>query len=55
MNWLFVQNKTRDNNTCPEGFDLLLFGLSPKSNKLHTLCALCGSSEAGGEFRSKHL
>jgi hypothetical protein len=43
-----------DNNYCPKGLGLFLFGLSPKRNKKNTLCALCASSEAGGESMSQH-
>ena len=46
--------KTKQDNVCPKGMGLFLFGLSPKRNKKNILCALCVSSEAGGESTSKH-
>ena len=46
--------KTKHLNSCPKGLGLFLFGFSTKRNEKNTLCALCASSEAGGESKPKH-
>jgi hypothetical protein len=53
ISYSWRKEKKHDNN-CPKGLGLFLFGLSPKRNKKNTLCALCVSSEAGGESMSKY-